>query len=75
MIKSKVEDYNNKIKNDLNTKIEESKVNLNKGISEINNVLKTINENKEGIKKQIEESNNNFSRIIEISQININGNK
>ena len=75
MIKSKVEDYNNKIKNDLNTKIEESKVNLNKGISEINNVLKTINENKEGIKKQIEESNNNFSRIIEISQVNINGNK
>lgn len=75
MIKSKVEDYNNKIKNDLNTKIEDSKANLNKGIDDINNVLKNINENKDGIKKHIDDSNANFSKIIEISQVNINENK
>ena len=72
MIRSKVEKYNNDVKNDLNSKIEQSKVNLNKGIKEIESVLKDINTNKDEIKKQIGESNTNFSLIFEMSKINDN---
>ena len=75
MIKLKVEEYNNKINNDLNGKVEASKADLNKGINEIKSILDDINKNKEEIKKQIGESNTNVSQIIEISKININENK
>ena len=72
MIRSKVEKYNNDVKNDLNSKIEQSKLNLNKGIEEIKSVLNDINTNKDEIKKQIGESNTNFSQIFEMSKINDN---
>ena len=72
MIRSKVEEYNNNVKNDLNSKIEQSKLNLNKGIEEIKSVLNDINTNKDEIKKQIGESNTNFSQIFEMSKINDN---
>jgi DNA repair exonuclease SbcCD ATPase subunit len=74
-IKSKVEGYNNNIQNVLNTKIEASKTKLTQDNQDINNILKDINNNKDDIKKQIGESNTNFSKIIEISQINVNDNK
>lgn len=72
MIKSKVEENNNTIKNNIDSKIEKSKVELNNGINEINKVLSDINANKEEIKKQIDESNANFSQIYELSKINVN---
>ena len=74
-IKTKVEGYNNNIQNVLNTKIEASKTKLTQDNQDINNILKDINNNKDDIKKQIGESNTNFSKIIEISQINVNDNK
>ena len=75
IIKSKVEGYNNKINTDLNNKVESSKVELNKGINELKSILDDINKNKEEIKKQIGESNINFSKIFELSKININDNQ
>jgi len=74
-IKTKVEGYNNNIQNILNSKIESSKANLKKDNEDINKALKDINNNKDEIKKQIDESNTNFSKIIEISKINVNENK
>ena len=57
---------------DIASKIEQSKLNLNKGIEEIKSVLNDINTNKDEIKKQIGESNTNFSQIFEMSKINDN---
>ena len=71
MIKSKVEESNIKIKEELNSKIEKNKTNLNNGIEEISSILKTIDDNKKEISKQISESNENFSKIYELSQVNI----
>jgi len=71
MIKSKVEESNIKIKEELNSKIEKNKTNLNNGIEEISSILKTIDDNKKEISKQIIESNENFTKIYELSQVNI----
>ena len=70
-IKSKVEESNIKIKEELNSKIEKNKTNLNNGIEEISSILKTIDDNKKEISKQIIESNENFTKIYELSQVNI----